>query len=445
MSRSVRFLVLGLSLLTDHCASNKQVEAPAPPAPQATLARVPQSAVSTTIRSAVTESESRTDTPAPSPPRHAKLEAVLPEIADWLLAQQTSSRTPALAFGVVVDDQLYFKKGYGVRDVRAGGDVDENTVFRIGSITKVFTALAVRKLAEDGIIELDTPAEHYLPELAKLAYPKQDTPRISVRQLLTHSAGLPRNTKALKRTNGDIERALLNALNGLAFEYAPGTDYRYSNLSYQLLGLLVARSAKTSLQDYLQRLLFEPLEMKQTVWSGFDVQDTLAIGYTNVDKTPKRIAVKRFGAVDGDGGLYSSVADLAKFASFELKAARGADDASPVSINGATLRDSQQIAFAGKARLSRTALTAPNAPTRDVGLYWLIQKDADFDHLVYHSGVVNGYRASLGLLPTRGIAVIVLLNSDSLDAEALMQQVAKRLIAAETHEPAPDAASSIVP
>ena len=132
--------------------------------------------------------------PAPKftdPQRREKLAAVFPEIERIFEQYQKDRRIPGLVFGVVIDGELALVKAYGMRDRDSKDTVTPDTAFRIASMTKSFTALAILKLRDEGKLSLEDPVSKYIPELARWKYPTADTVPLRVRQLLTHGAGFP--------------------------------------------------------------------------------------------------------------------------------------------------------------------------------------------------------------------------------------------------------------
>ncbi len=364
------------------------------------------------------------------PERRAKLAAAFPRIDTMFAEEHTSSGAPALAVGIVVDGELAFAKGYGKRDVERGGAVDEHTVFRIGSITKVVTALAALKLVEDGVIALDAPAERYLPELGKLVYPTSDAPRITVRHLMTYSSGLPYagTFDDSSTVREPTEAEVLASLDGLPLQQAPGTSVRYSNLEYAVLGLLVARQSKLSFRRYVDQALLEPLGMKATKWRRLDVPaDQLATAYAKADGKPRPVDHWLLGAGEGSAGLYSSVADMAKLASFELAAwpARTAAETGPISR--ARVRESQTVTSFYSALLRRDGRGNRAVFSSGAGYGWWVHRDCQLDNVVVKDGGMEGYRAAVLLLPDRGVGVVALANFP-MDLTSLTKRAAGLLL-----------------
>jgi serine-type D-Ala-D-Ala carboxypeptidase/endopeptidase len=188
---------------------------------------------------------------------------------------------PGMVYGVVVDGRLVHVKGLGIQDIDSRRPVSADTLFRIASMTKAFTALSILKLRDDGKLALEAPAETYIPEIRGWKYPTDDSPRIRLRHLLTHTAGLvtddPWGDRQTPLPDEDFTRLLRE---GVPFTRPPGTAMEYSNLGYAMLGRIITNVAQQPYKDYIEGLLLKPLGMTS---SGFDVTrapaDRRALGY----------------------------------------------------------------------------------------------------------------------------------------------------------------------
>jgi CubicO group peptidase (beta-lactamase class C family) len=177
------------------------------------------------------------------PDRIQKLEAAFPQIDEIFRAFADQERIPGMVWGIVIDQRLAHVAASGVQDriskVPAGG----TTVFRIASMTKSFTALAVLKLRDAGKLSLEDPVAKWLPEFARVHLPTRDTAPLRIRDLLSHSAGFPEDNpwgdQQLAASEGDLTRWLQH---GIPFSTAPGTRYEYSNYAFGLLGRIVAEA-----------------------------------------------------------------------------------------------------------------------------------------------------------------------------------------------------------
>ena len=194
---------------------------------------------------------------------------------------------PGFAIAVVDDQSVLWEAYYGVENIDAASPVTTETVFRVGSISKVFTALEVMRLRDEGLLDLDSRIEEYLPEFEIQSLFHSDEP-ITVRSLLTHRSGLPRNG-TLPLWYWDPGTAVLNELVGSlkdAFAVAPPwTRYKYSNIGYVTLGLLIEELRGGLWPYYMQRELLRPIGMSSSAFLSERLPSgrTIATGYFPVN------------------------------------------------------------------------------------------------------------------------------------------------------------------
>ncbi len=380
--------------LTAGCAATSAPTAPLGPVPLAGPTHI---------------SPIRAPSPAIDEARRARIEAALPDIGRLFRDAAEKNGLPNAAIGVVVGDRLAFTEGYGAR-TDAGGEVSADTVFRIGSITKIFTGMALLALRDDGRIGLDDPVTRYVPELGDAVYPTLDSPVITLRNLVTHTSGLPR-VGALRYNDphGVTELELLSAARQAVLDFAPGTDARYSNLAMALGGLVVTRASGEPARDFITRRILAPLGMQHTFWDQSEVPGAkLAAGHARIDGKYRPAGPHwRLGAAESMGGLYSSVADLARFASYEMTAWPARSDRDPGPIRRSSLRESQLSA--GLVRPGKQAF----------GVNWVVLNDSALGYVITHNGGTEGYSACILLGPTRGIGIILLSSAtEAVDAMA---------------------------
>ena len=176
------------------------------------------------------------------PDRRAKLATAFPDIDRIFAEFAKTGHVPGAAWGIVIDGQLAHSGVFGVREIVTNAPVDADTVFRIASMTKSFTAMAILKLRDEGKLSLDDPAERYVPELKSLRYPTSDSPRITIRHLLTHSEGFPEDNPWGDQQLSESEEGLSRMLrDGIPFSNPPGVAYEYSNYGFAILGRIVSR------------------------------------------------------------------------------------------------------------------------------------------------------------------------------------------------------------
>ena len=146
---------------------------------------------------------------APSPERAAKIAALVPKLDELFTDDVKANDYPGMGVGIVLDGELVYAKGFGFRDLASKAPFDADTVFRIASVTKGFTAMAIYKLRDAGKLDLDAPAQRYLPALAKLALPTRDSPPVTVRQLMTHASGVRISRVMYARAGRPLTRSMI--------------------------------------------------------------------------------------------------------------------------------------------------------------------------------------------------------------------------------------------
>ena len=230
-------------------------------------------------------------------------DAVFADVDRAMENYRLDAHIPGMVWGIVQDGQLVHVKGAGVQDIDTKRPVNADTLFRIASMTKAFTALSILKLRDEGKLALDAPAETYVPELRGWKYPTDDSPKIRVRELLTHTAGFvtddPWGDRQTPLAESEFTRLLHD---GVPFTRPPATAMEYSNLGYALLGRIIANVSGQPYKDFVQGSLFTPLGMAAT---GYDVaaapQERRALGYRWEDNTWKARADDGARRVRRDG------------------------------------------------------------------------------------------------------------------------------------------------
>lgn len=354
------------------------------------------------------------------PQRKAKIASTFPAIDALVEAHVRDKKLPSTVLGIVVDGALVHTAAFGVIDVTTQAKPDADTLYRIGSITKSFTALALLALRDEGALSLDDPLSRFVPEAHEILYPTRDTPPITLRQVLHHRAGLPRMGRYVAHwgERATTERELVEALSGLTLERAPGTEFLYSNFGHSLLGLVVGRASKSSLRGFVGAKVLAPLGMTSTVWdTGGVAASRVATPYhRRADGAPEATKTPDLGATEGSGGLYSSLRDMARYAAFQLAAypPRSEPDSGPVRRS--SVREGHTLAI--KSSPMRVTVredakpgdSAVKASTNAYGFAWGVAETCDIDRIVGHNGAIDGYVASIQVLPERGVGVISLAN-----------------------------------
>ena len=347
------------------------------------------------------------------PERAAKLATAFGDVDRLFREFATREHVPGAAWGIVVDGRLVHVGTYGVRDIANRDPVDTTTVFRIASMTKSFTALAILKLRDEGKLSLDDPADRYIPELATLSYPTADSPRITIRHLLSHAEGFPEDNPW-----GDQQLAItdeqMSALmrRGIPFSNVPGVAYEYSNYGFAILGRIVAKVSGMSYSDYVSRHVLRPLRMESTTLEPGEVpDDRIARGYRWEDEQWKVEPPLPDGAFGAMGGMLTSITDLGDYVAMYLGAWPPRDGADTLPLRRASLREMQQIARPIPPSVTRGGAADPvrlNAGGYGFGLR--VASTCTFAHIVSHSGGLPGFGSQMRWLPEYGVGLIGLGN-----------------------------------
>ncbi|MEQ9318988.1 MAG: serine hydrolase, partial [Polyangiaceae bacterium] len=270
------------------------------------------------------------------------------------------------------------------------------------------------------------PAAAHHAELGGVMFPSLDAGVITVRQLMTHTSGLPRSHDLPGLGDHPSEAEVLSALDGLTLTTPPGENHQYSNLGGGLLGMIVSRAAGRPFRDYVRARLLEPLGIDDMSWDAGDVPlDRLAVSKDPEGRERSTAEHERIGPLESAGGLYGSVDGLAKLLAAHLDAwpARSEPERGPVPRR--LLRDSHRM-HAFEELVVRTG-----EPVRGVaegtGLIWQVRQSCELEHLVWHNGSVDGYRSAIAMLPRRGLAVILLANAGP-DLSPLAARVTTALV-----------------
>ena len=347
------------------------------------------------------------------PARVAKLSAAFPEVDALMRGFAERSRAPGMAYGIIVDGKLVHVATAGLREVATSAPIDTATVFRIASMTKSFTALAILQLRDAGKLSLEDPAERYVPELASLKYPTADAPKITIRHLLTHGAGFPEDNpwgdQQLAATDAEMAEMMRS---GIPFSNAPGLAYEYSNYGFAILGRIVANVSGIPYARYVRERILAPLGMTVTTLEAASVPGhRLAHGYRRQDDAwveEKQLPDGAFGAM---GGMLTSISDLGRYVAFMLDAWPPRDGAETGPVRRASVREMQQMArFSGATavRDANTGTVTLNAGGYGYGLR--VAQTCLFRTSVSHTGGLPGFGSLMRWLPEHGVGIVALGN-----------------------------------
>jgi CubicO group peptidase (beta-lactamase class C family) len=342
------------------------------------------------------------------PNRRAKLATAFPEIDKVVAAFMERAHVPGAAWGIVIDGELAHLGVAGYRDLATKAPVTRDSVFRIASMSKGFAAMSLLALRDEGKLSLEDLVEKHVPELKNLRYPTSDTPRLRVRDVLSHAAGFPEDNpwgdQQLSATEDAFSRMMQQ---GIPFSNPPGVAYEYSNYGFAIVGRIVTNVSGKPYRQYLKEKILTPLGMTSTTLEPKDVApDRMALGYRWEDETWKLEPALADGAFGVMGGMLTSVSDLSKYVGALLAAYPPRDGAEGGPIRRSSLREMQQIWRSRPSTVGRTAAGAATLNSGGYGYGLGISQSCEFDQIVAHSGGLPGYGSMMRWLPSYGVGVI---------------------------------------
>ena len=349
---------------------------------------------------------------AQQPPSSAALTASFADV-DRLFTQFMAGRhVPGAAWGVIVDGRLAHTGVSGLRDVGARAAVDADTVFRIASMTKSFTAMSILKLRDEGKLSLDDPAERYVPEMAGMKYSSSDAPKITVRHLLSHAEGFPEDNPWGDRQLADTDEQLSKMLRGgIPFANAPGVAYEYSNLGFAILGRIVTTVSKTKYEDYVAANILRPLGMSATTLEPATVAaNRLAHGYRWEDEQWKNEPLLANGSFGSMGGMLTSVRDLSRYVGVFLSAWPPRDGAEEAPIRRSSLREMQHLWSPTPASVTRDRDGVVQLNLGGYGYGLRISQNCAFKTIVSHGGGLPGFGSTMTWLPDYNLGIVAFGN-----------------------------------
>lgn len=347
---------------------------------------------------------------AAQPPSDTELAAKVDAVVARALAEPG-----AAGFSVAVGrgGKVIFAKGYGPADVELSVPMTAESIFRIGSVTKQFTAAAVMRLVEEGKVSLDAKVQTYVPDFPEKQWP------VTVRHLLTHTSGIwsyTADTKFMMR-DSSLEltaKEMIAMFADRPLEFEPGTKHRYSNSGYYLLGAVVEAASGKSYRRYVQEEFFEPLGLKGTRHeSNAAIIPGRAQGYTPTAGklgNDKAIGADVPGAA---GSLLSTASDLVRW---------------EMALSGGKVVKPESY------ELMTTPAVLADGKATDYG-FGLSMDRWEERRRVSHGGGIFGFTSMLLTLPDDGVTVAVLSNSDGMNPGKVADDVARAALGLTVFEP----------
>lgn len=339
---------------------------------------------------------------------------------------------PGLAAGIVQGGRLVHVTALGLADREAGRRVGAGTAFRIASMTKNMTALAILSLRDLGKLQLDVPLEQYVPQFAAVKPVTRDSAPVTVRHLLTHTAGFvtddPWGDRVLGMSPAELDRVIAT---GHLFARPPGLAFEYSNLGYALLGRVLTNVSGEPYQAYMRRTFLEPLGMADTTFDApAAAKGDYAWGYRLDGDVWSRERIEPDGEVGAMGGLATTVPDYARYVSFLLDAWPARDDPETGPARRSSIRE---MVLWHAPPFVPDPLPGARAPQPSAYGYGLTHSsDTLLGMRIHHAGGLPGYGSHVLMLPERGWGVFAFGNRTYAPMSRLTLRIAEML-----HEASP--------
>lgn len=343
--------------------------------------------------------------------RAAKVKALAPVIQSMYSNYAKANHFPSFSFGVVLDGELIISGSEGFSNITNQTKANSRTMYRIASMSKSVTAMAIVKLRDEGKLKLDDPVANYIPELKSQALTKDAAP-ITIRELLTHSTGLPEDNPWGDRQLADTDEELIALFKKqLSFSNVNGTDYEYSNVGFATLGLIIKKVTGLPYSEYINQHFFKRLGM-QAAWEFSKVPtEQLAKGYRYVNDSFKEEALLPDGIYGAMGGLITSVESFSKYMALHQQAWPARNDAENIIIHRSSIREMHQpwrYASMNPYFNYGNGITCPAVSAYGYGLN--IFRDCNNKVFVGHSGGLPGFGSNWRIMPEYGIGVVLLAN-----------------------------------
>ena len=335
-----------------------------------------------------------------SPAEHPEVRGALAIVDAWIEGVRAYDRVPGISVGFVVDQDMLFSKGYGYANVRRKRPADADTIYSVCSISKLFTSIGVMQLRDAGQLTLRDPVADHLPWFS--LEPLDGNPA-RIKGLLTHSAGLPRESDFPywldEKFPFPTSAQIVERLSDQQMLYPSSSLFQYSNLGMALAGEIVAARSGEAYEDYVRAHILDPLEMADTRPHFPEALHgkQMALGYRGLLRDGKREPLPPFHTrgIAAAAGFTSTVNDLARFASWQFRTLAGQE--SDV-LGGETLKEMHQVAWVD-----------PDWETT-WGLGFAVSEVAG-NTVVSHGGGCPGYITSFSMVPKHRLAAIVLTNA----------------------------------
>ena len=344
--------------------------------------------------------------------RLLKIQKLIPTIESIYKMYADKYHIPGYAFGIMLDSALIYSGSGGYIDIDRQIPATCRSMFRIASITKSLTAMAILLLRDQGGLRLDDPVYLYIPEIERQQL-TDDSPSITIRDLLTHSSGLPEDNAWGDSKLAETEQALLSLIrNGLCFSNTNGVAYEYSNLGYTLLGYIIQKVTQIPYQVFIEKNIWDSLGIKYAEWEFTRISaDQLAHGYQwNNGEWVKQELLSN-GIYGAMGGMITSIESFSKYVAFHQNAWPPRSEFETGPVRRSTVREMHQPWRFNKITLENKEATNDTTYFAEAYGYGLTRScDGRGNIYVGHSGGLPGFGCNWTIMPEHGIGVILFAN-----------------------------------
>lgn len=383
----------------------------------------------------------------PDANRLPRLQLLTPKIDSIYQAYALSNHVPGLVYAIVADGQVVHSAAFGYSDVENKVAATNQSVFRIASMTKSFAGMAILKLRDEGKLQLDDPVRKFIPEMDSITPLTDDAAPITIRQLLTHTAGFPQDDPWADRQLSITDNSFTDFIKkNVSLSSPPGIQYEYSNLGFTLLGTIISSVSGKHYESYIQEKILDPLGMKNTYWEYNKVPDhQLAKGYRWETEGWQPQEMLHSGAYGIMGGLMTSIDDFAKYMQLHMAAWPARSGGDSLLMKRSSLRE---MHFPGSIINLNPRFKTPDddecarATSYNFGLSWA--RDCKGVIQISHTGGLPGFGSNWIFLPEYNLGIVAFTNHTYKGPALLNIQVLNTLLAAADLQPRKNTPAPII-
>jgi beta-lactamase class C len=335
----------------------------------------------------------------------SNLQACIDQMDRYLSGQLPNEPTPGAAFAIVKDSFVVYQKGFGLRKANTLDSINQESVFRLASLSKGFAGVLTGLLVQDSLLNWDDKVVDYVPDFELKS--RKHTSALTLRHLLSHTTGLPRHTYSNLLNMGVDYPTIKAKLKEVNIAHPPGTQYNYQNVIFSVIGDVVEAATGRPYDTLLQEYIFEPLQMNEASTGFESLQNcyNLARPHTIAGGAPNPMDLQnKYYSVSPAAGVNASISDMAKWLLFLL-------GDNPEVAKAETLA---QI-FEPHADMHRRERGIRNWHNLEDAFYAMGWRVVDYrgKRIIYHGGFVNGYRGEIAFIPEEKVGAVFLSNGYS--------------------------------